>query len=184
MTSWQTPQAAREIVEFWSEAGPDRWWKVDPAFDATIRERFGGLLERAKAGELEGWAETPEGALALVILLDQFSRNLFRGTPGAFASDLKALAIAEIAVERGFDRSIDDEVRMFLYMPFMHCETLAAQRRCVELFEPFGGDNLRAAREHRHIIKRFGRFPHRNAILGRISTEDELRFLADGGFSG
>ncbi len=175
---------AREIIEFWSEAGPDRWWKTDHHFDEAIRDRFLATLERAKSGELDNWAETPIGALALIILLDQFSRNLFRGTPGAFANDEKALAIAKAAIANGFDREIHDEIRFFLYMPFMHCETLAEQQRCVELFAPVGGDNFRSAEEHRDIIQRFGRFPHRNAILGRVTSEEEQRFLDSGGFSG
>lgn len=171
-------------MEFWTEAGPDRWWKADPAFDATIRERFLPLLEQAKTGVLGGWAETPEGALALVILLDQFSRNLFRGTPETFANDAKALVIANISIKRGFDRDIIDDLRMFFYMPLMHSEELTEQTRCVELFQPIGGENLRSAIVHRDIIERFSRFPHRNAILGRASTEEERQFLDDGGFSG
>lgn len=184
MTLGQAPQAALEIVEFWSEAGPDRWWKADPAFDAVIRMRYLKVHEQARAGRLDDWAQTPAGALALVILLDQFSRNLFRGTQDAFACDQEALIVAKSAIRNGFDRQIEKDIRLFFYLPFMHSESLSEQQRCVELLEPIGGDNLRAAREHCDIIRRFGRFPHRNSILGRVSSQAEQQFLDNGGFAG
>lgn len=154
-------------------------------FDALVRARLGRLHEAAASGALDHWGATPEGALALLILLDQAPRNIFRGTPRAFATDPLALAIAEVAVDRGLDRRVPKTMRWFFYLPFEHAENPAAQARCVALFEAMNEpDGLRYARIHADVIDRFGRFPHRNAILGRSSTEDERRFLAEGGFSG
>ena len=175
--------AIDEVLAFWREAGPDRWYTRDTDFDASIRERFLGLWHEAVAGRLSSWEDSDDGALALVIVLDQFPRNMFRGKPEAFSSDAKALAVAERAVARGADARIDPELLEFLYMPFMHSEALADQLRCVELFQN-SPDNLKYAREHADIIRRFGRFPHRNRMLGRATTLEEQAYLDAGGFSG
>ena len=172
-----------EILEFWF-ADPGRWWKKDPAFDAEIRSRFSDLHESIERGEREDWRETPRGALAYVIVLDQFSRNMFRGTSRMFASDAQALAAAHAAIERGYDQALAPAERTFLYMPLMHSEDLADQERCVALFQSVAApDPVRYAEQHRDIIRRFGRFPHRNEILGRASTPDELEFLTQPGSS-
>jgi uncharacterized protein (DUF924 family) len=174
-----------DVIAFWREAGADKWFVKDDAFDAAIRERFLSLLEAARRGDLAGWEETPDGALALVIVLDQFPRNLFRGTPLAYAADAQARGVTSRALARGFDRACDKELVIFLYMPLVHSEDLADQERAVSFFETLGlPDNLRSAREHRDIIARFGRFPHRNGVLGRETTAQERLFLEDGGFSG
>jgi uncharacterized protein (DUF924 family) len=176
-----------ETLRFWyEEAGPENWWRKSDAFDALVLDRFAATHEAAARGDLDHWAETPEGALALVIVLDQFPRNMFRGTPSAFATDGQALAVTEAAVARGDDLSLDEGQRHFLYMPYMHSERLADQERCCALMESRmpGSDAIRHAHEHRDIIRRFGRFPHRNTILGRPSTPEEEHFLADGGFAG
>jgi len=177
--------SSTELLAFWREAGPDKWFAKDEAFDGAIRARFLALCEAAARGELGAWEESPDGALALVILLDQFPRNLFRGSPRAYATDAAACAVAERALGRGFDRGRDQELAFFLYMPLLHAEELARQERGLALFERRGpGDGLRAAREHRDIVARFGRFPHRNAVLGRDTSPEEQRFLDEGGFRG
>lgn len=168
------------VLGFWFEDTPkEAWFKVDPEFDRLLRERFGDLYEDAKAGRLDSWADTAEGALALVVVLDQFSRNMFRGTSAAFARDAKARAIADLAVARGFDRTLSPPKRGFLYLPFEHSESLDDQKRCVALFGAAGddADGLLWAVKHLRIIERFGRFPHRNRILGRESTPEEVEFL-------
>ncbi|WP_102960878.1 DUF924 family protein [Mangrovicella endophytica] len=172
------------IVDFWRELGADRWFVKDPELDETIRQRFGDVYEQAAQGLLDHWQETPTGALALVILLDQFPRNMFRGTPQAFATDAKALAIAHMALERGDQHAVGEDVNQFLALPLMHSEQLSDQEACVEWMGQIGEANLPFAEEHRDIIRRFGRFPHRNVILGRPSSETELTFLAEGGFGG
>ncbi len=172
------------IVDFWREAGPDRWFKADPDFDETLRARFGDLYERAVAGELDAWATEATGALALVLLFDQFPRNMFRGTPQAFATDERALLVARDALARGDADTVGEDVNQFLAMPLMHSEDLADQDACVGWMERIGPENLSFAEEHRDIVRRFGRFPHRNRILGRASTPEEEAFLASGGFSG
>ncbi|MEF2551566.1 DUF924 family protein [Aurantimonas sp. A2-1-M11] len=173
------------IVDFWRDAGPKRWFAKDDAFDATIRHRFGDIYEQAAAGDRDTWIEEPTGALALVILLDQFPRNIFRNSPRAFATDDKALAIARIALERRDDRIVGEDLNAFLAIPLMHSEDLADQEACVAWMEKIGElANQKAAEEHRDIIARFGRFPHRNAVLGRQSTAEEREFLESGGFSG
>ncbi len=172
-----------EVLAFWL-ADPARWWTKDPAFDTEVRDRFGGLHAAIERGEHEAWRETPRGALAYVIVLDQFSRNMFRDTPRMFASDPQALAAARTAIERGFDQALPPEQRTWLYMPFMHSEALADQDRCVALFQTIDApENLKFADAHRTIIRRFGRFPHRNAILGRASTPEEAAFLTEPGSS-
>jgi uncharacterized protein (DUF924 family) len=172
-----------EVLEFWF-ADPARWWKKDPAFDTEIRRRFSDLHAAIERGEHEDWLDTPRGALAYIIVLDQFSRNMFRGTARMFASDAQALAAARAAIDRGYDAALPPAERGFLYMPLMHSEDLADQERCVELFQAFAGsDQVRYAQQHREIIRRFGRFPHRNEVLGRASTSEELEFLTQPGSS-
>ncbi|NDW03501.1 DUF924 family protein [Jiella pacifica] len=173
------------IVDFWREAGPQRWFGKDETFDETIRQRYGDLYEMAARGELDHWAENANGALALIILLDQFPRNMFRNSPLAFATDGKALAIARIALERGDHEVVAEDVNQFLAMPFMHSEAHADQEECVAWMERIGDEsNVRFAEEHRDIIAKFGRFPHRNPILGREPTEAEEAYLDQGGFAG
>lgn len=175
--------AIEEVLAFWF-ADPARWWKKDPAFDAEVRAHFGALHEEIERGAHEDWLGTPRGALAYVIVLDQLSRNMFRGTPRMFASDARALAAAREALDRGHDAALAPAERSFLYMPFMHSEDLADQERCVELFRAAGlPGQLRYAEQHRDIVRRFGRFPHRNEILGRASTDEERAFLAQPGSS-
>jgi uncharacterized protein (DUF924 family) len=173
------------ILAFWREAGRERWYKRDDAFDAEVRRRFLALWQKAAAGELASWEDSDDGALALVIVLDQFPRNMFRGTPEAFASDALAREVARRAIDRGVDRRIDPVLLQFLYMPLMHSEHLADQEHCVALFQQTDNtENLKYARDHADIIRRFGRFPHRNRLLGRDTTEEEQAFLDNGGFSG
>lgn len=172
-----------DVLAFWF-ADPARWFRKDPAFDAEIHARFGALHAAIEAGEHEAWRTTPRGALAYVIALDQFARNMFRGTPRSFASDPRALAAATAAIARGDAAALTPPERVFLYMPLMHSEDLADQDRCVALFAALGiAENLAFAEAHRAVIRRFGRFPHRNAILGRPSTPEEIAFLAEPGSS-
>jgi uncharacterized protein (DUF924 family) len=179
------PQSAANVLAFWLAAGPDRWFEDDAAFDAAIRERFMATYEAAAAGLLSGWENQPESALALVIVLDQFSRNMFRNSARAYATDPLSRAIAERAIARGFDRQVAMPERNFFYLPFEHSEELADQERSVALIGQTGdADLLKWAERHADIIRRFGRFPHRNAVLGRTTTPDEQAFLDAGGFSG
>jgi uncharacterized protein (DUF924 family) len=171
-----------EVLAFWF-ADPARAWRKDPAFDAEVRDRFGALHAEVDGGAHEAWRETARGALAYVIVLDQLSRNMHRGTARMFACDGRALAAARDAVDRGLDGELPADQRAFLYMPFMHAEDLAAQDRAVALFEALGGNMASYAVRHRDIVRRFGRFPHRNEALGRASTEDELAFLTQPGSS-
>ena len=180
-----TLPSAADIVAFWREAGPEKWFAKDEAFDAAIRERFLPAHEAAAAGTLVDWEGTPEGAYALLILLDQFPRNLFRGSARAFATDAQALAIAERAIARAFDQGYQPPEQRFFYMPFMHSEELAHQDRCVHLCEAASDpEGVKFAELHRDIIRDFGRFPHRNPLLGRQTTADERAFLDKGGFAG
>jgi uncharacterized protein (DUF924 family) len=174
----------QQVVRFWEEAGPSRWFRRDAGFDAQFREDFLGTHEAAASGALDHWLASAEGALALVLLLDQFPRNAFRGTSRVYATDAQARRAADVAIRAGFDRMVAPALRQFFYLPFMHSEQLADLERCIALNEPLGGEPLRYARHHRDIVARFGRFPHRNAILGRTSTPEEERFLAEGGFGG
>jgi uncharacterized protein (DUF924 family) len=178
------PAAAADVIAFWQEAGPSRWFRKDAAFDAQFRERFLAEHEAAMRGDLDSWVQTAEGALALLILLDQFPRNCFRGTARMFECDTKAREIAGRAVDAGLDKQVDAGLRNFFYLPFMHSEQLADQDRAVELTRALGDDPYKYAVLHRDIIAKFGRFPHRNAVLGRATTPDEQRFLDDGGFAG
>jgi uncharacterized protein (DUF924 family) len=174
-----------EILAFWREAGRKRWYKRDNTFDADVRARFLDLWQRAAAGELSSWEATDDGALALVIVLDQFPRNMFRGDASAYSSDPLAREAAGRAIARGADQRIEAALLEFIYMPFMHSELLADQLYCVELFRRTGPcDSLRSAEDHAGIIRRFGRFPHRNPVLGRATTPEEQAFLDSGGFSG
>jgi uncharacterized protein (DUF924 family) len=174
-----------DVIAFWREAGPKKWFAKDDDFDRAITERFGRIHKAAAAGECDSWAETAEGALALVVLLDQFSRNLYRGRPGTYMQDERARRIARQAIERGFDKGAEPELRQFFCLPFMHSESIADQNMCVALAHAYGRpENFKYARHHRAIVRRFGRFPHRNTILGRHTTPAEAVFLAGGGFAG
>ena len=178
------PADADALIAFWLDAGPKRWFKRDDAFDARFRERFLALHERAARGELDDWLATPRGALALALLLDQFPRNAFRDTSRMYATDAQARRVARIALEQHFDAQLPVELRNFLYLPFMHSEELADHGISVAKTAALPGDPHRYALHHRDIVARFGRFPHRNAILGRASTPEEQRFIAEGGFGG
>jgi len=190
-----------DVLSFWFEDAahsPEAlqrrgtvWFRADPAFDGECADRFAGLLEDASRGGLSDWAATPHGRLALVVLLDQMPRNIHRGSPAAFMHDAQAAAHCVAGIEAGQDRVLHPVERVFLYMPLQHAEDLDLQRRSVERFESLASEvdvawrdqfveNVRYAREHHDIVERFGRFPHRNRILGRESTEEELRYLADG----
>ncbi len=176
--------SAEDVLAFW-RAGSEHWFEQDDAFDAAIRERFAATYEDAAAGRLSDWENRPESALALVIVLDQFPRNMFRGSARSYAADPLARALAERAIARGFDQRVAVPERTFFYLPFEHAETLADQERSVALFRATGdADSLKWAELHADIIRRFGRFPHRNAVLGRTTTPQEQAFLDGGGFSG
>ena len=176
--------APADILAFWRDAGPDRWYTPDDAFDIEVRRRYLDLWQRAAAGELSSWEGSDDGALALVIVLDQFPRNLFRDDIRTYASDAHAREIASRANERVVDARIDPALREFLYLPFMHSEHLADQMRCIELSRAAGhAESLKWAEHHADIIRRFGRFPHRNRLLGRPTTPEEQAFLDEGGFS-
>jgi len=196
---------AREILDFWFAPAPgeptrsggatiegvavrDVWFRKDDAFDAAIRERFAVPLAAGLAGAYGEWCDDPRGSLARVVLLDQFTRNAFRGTPQAFAGDARALATAKAAVDRAYDDALLPQERWFVYMPFEHSEALADQDAAIALFEALAAktgldEPLPWAIRHRDVIRRFGRFPHRNAILGRASTPDEVAFLRQPGSS-
>ena len=179
-----------EVLDFWFGApgsvvhGKPRaeWFRKPDAFDAQIREWFLPLYEQAQGGALDEWRESPLTLLALIIVLDQFPRNMFRDTPRAFATDAKALDAARQMTDRGWDLRLNAVERQFVYLPFEHAEDLEAQRTCMRLFEALGNPDLTEwARKHHVIIERFGRFPHRNATLGRASTPDEIEFLKQPG---
>jgi uncharacterized protein (DUF924 family) len=188
------PTKAEEVLEFWfgREGEPgygefrEAWFKKDPKFDRLVRNRFEALYELAAAGDLDDWKEEARSCLALVIVLDQFPRNMFRGDPRSYATDRKAQETAEHAVDRALDRELPEFQRTFLYIPFMHSEDLEHQRRSVELFRGLGGsetDSSYYAVRHMEIIERFGRFPHRNEVLGRRTTPEEAEFLTQPGSS-
>lgn len=181
---------AADVLVFWFGPPPhatrDAWFRKDPEFDATIRERFGDAVAAALAGAFQAWRASPHGALAHVILLDQFTRNIYRDTPQAFAGDSLALDTAQSAIGQGFDRQLDAYERWFLYLPFEHAEDWAMQQRSLALFEQLAADTgdrapLQWAEKHAEVIRRFGRYPHRNAILGRPSSPEEIIFLAQPG---
>ena len=168
-----------EVLDFWVAAGPERWFAKDEAFDEACRRRFLLTHEAAARGDLNEWELTPRGALALCLLLDQFPRNMFRGARRVYRTDAAAVMVADRAIERGHDKRVEPALRRFFHLPFMHSEELAEQERSVALNEALGEeDSIKWARHHRDIIARFGRFPHRNAILGRESTPEEKAFLA------
>ena len=174
-----------EVIAFWREAGPERWFEKNEVFDEAVRARFLALHERAAAGELKDWENSAEGRLALLLLFDQFPRNMFRGTARAFATDELARAIAAGALLKGFDAQVPSDLRTFLYLPFEHSEDMADQERGLALYTAAGDqDDLKWAQIHADIIRRFGRFPHRNAALGRSTTPEEQAFLNAGGFAG
>lgn len=176
-------RSAKSVVRFWEGAGPKRWFKVDPAFDDRFRKRFMATHLAAARREMEDWLDTPRGALALLILLDQFPRNAWRGTGHAFATDGLARFYAGVAVERGHDLPTATPLRRFFYLPFQHSEDLHDQERSVRLFSALPREpDDRWAEHHHDIIARFGRFPHRNAALGRMGTAEEEAFLAEHGF--
>jgi uncharacterized protein (DUF924 family) len=180
-----TIATADDVLAFWRAAGPQQWFTKDDTFDAEIRTRFLPIYEAAAAGALAEWEATPGGALALTIVLDQFPRNMFRNDPRAFAADAAARAVADRALARGFDKQVPSGERLFFYLPFEHSETMDDQERCCALFRALGdADLLRWAELHADIIRRFGRFPHRNAVLGRTTTPAEKSFLDDDGFAG
>jgi uncharacterized protein (DUF924 family) len=190
-----------EVLHFWFGEdcnNPDwtednrRWYSGGGDFDCIIRERFARRVEQALAGDLVNWERSPGASMALIILLDQFTRNIFRGSPRAFEGDERARSMLKAALIRGFDHSLSYKERCFIYMPLEHSESLADQQRCVELFEALLseapaayhaniGSSLNFAIKHRDIIREFGRFPHRNETLGRMATPEEIRYLADGG---
>ncbi len=174
-----------QVLTFWfTETAPKQWWKVDAAFDAAVQERFSGLHRAAHLGELWKWRRFPRGRLAEIIVLDQFSRNMFRGTPQAFASDPMALALAPEAVADGHDMKLAPRERAFVYMPYQHSESRKIQEESVHLFKLLGAaEQHDFAMRHKAIIDRFGRYPHRNQILGRHSTPEELEFLQEPGSS-
>ena len=179
------------MLDFWFGAPDSRerarprksWFEKSEPFDAEIRRRFLATWERAGRGELGRWQATPLASLALIVVLDQFPRNMFRGTARAFASDSLALAAARETIARGFDRLLSPVERTFIYLPFEHAEDLAAQRRSLSLFRALDPEDMQYPKRHYEIIARFGRFPHRNAILGRQSTAEEAEFLKQPGSS-
>jgi uncharacterized protein (DUF924 family) len=179
-----TPQ---DILDYWySPRLSKHWFSSTPELDAEITDRYQSLWEQAAAGALDDWMDTPEGSLALAIILDQFPLNMFRGQAKSFSTEARAIAIAKHAIDSAFDRRLDKDRLAFLYMPLMHSENLADQDMSVKLFGEAGLiDNHRFAEHHRDIVRRFGRFPHRNGILGRASTAAELQYLAsEGAFTG
>ena len=174
-----------DVLGFWRSAGPGRWYKKSQTFDEALRLKFEPVHHRAARGAYDGWAAEPDSALALILLLDQFSRNLYRGSAHAFATDPKARAIARAAAEAGFHRQVEPGLRQFMVTPFEHSEDIADQdfglALAVELGDP---EILKWVTLHRDIIARFGRFPHRNPMLGRETTPEEQEFLDEGGFAG
>lgn len=175
----------QQILDFWySPAVAKHWFASTPELDADIKARFENVWQRATAGELDDWAQTPAGALALIIVLDQFPLNMYRGLPLAFSSEQKAVAITKLAVAAGFHAQLPENRRLFMLLPLMHSEHLEDQDMSVQLFRAAGMDT-HWPEHHREIVRRFGRFPHRNAILGRISTPEETDYLAsDAAFTG
>ena len=177
------PVQPHELVRFWHEAGPDKWFDKNAAFDHEFTTRFLDAHMAAARRELDHWQREADSALALLILLDQFPRNAFRGTAHMFATDALALSFAREAVARGHDRAVDPALRVFFYLPFEHSEALADQDRAMALCEDLDG-YAKYAHIHREVVARFGRFPHRNAVLGRETTAEEQAFLDEGGFAG
>lgn len=178
-------ERAKGVAIFWRQAGPEKWFRKDAAFDEEIRARFLALHESAARGELTAWECEAESTLALLILLDQFPRNLFRDSARAFATDMMALNIARRALAQGFDGTCGEDMRQFFYLPFMHSENIADQELCVALCRLHKlEDNIKFAEVHRDVIARFARFPHRNSVMGRKTSAEEQAFLDAGGFAG
>lgn len=177
-------KGAEDVVAFWREAGPGMWFAKDREFDRRFRERFADLYAAAKGGMLEHWQRTATGSLGLILLLDQYPRNSFRGTPAMYATDADARRAADIAIAAGHDREVEPGLQVFMYLPFGHSESLADQDRAVELVRRLGEPDLSHAMRHRDIIRQFGRFPHRNPILGRTMRPEEQRYLDNGGYAG
>lgn len=175
---------AAEVVAFWHEAGPALWFATDDAFDRRFRDRFLASYEAAARGDLGDWEHHPSGALALLILLDQFPRNAFRDAPRMYATDTLARAVADRAIRAGHDPAIAPDLRIFIYLPFQHSEALADQHRSVALSQTLSADVRAYAEQHFKVIERFGRFPHRNAVLGRPMRDDEQRYLDTEGPAG
>jgi len=175
-----------DMLDFWRAAGPKKWFAKDDAFDASCVARFATLWQEGVAGRLDAWEESAESALALVLLLDQMPRNMFRNTPKVYASDPQARGVAARAIAKGFDRAIGKELHPFFYLPFSHSEDLTDQARALALYAGLDdAEQLKWARHHHGIVARFGRFPHRNAVLGRPSTPQEVAWLAEeGAFKG
>lgn len=174
-----------DVISFWRHAGPSKWFSGQRAFDDLIQLKFEALHHNVARGRYDAWTDTPDGCLALLIVLDQFPRNLYRGNAHAFATDGMALRIARQAVARGFDQQVDEDLRAFMYLPFEHAEDMACQDEAVRLFTALGNENyLKFANIHREVIAQFGRFPHRNPALGRETTAEEQAFLDEGGFAG
>jgi uncharacterized protein (DUF924 family) len=181
----ETDVSPEDVLKFWRAAGPDRWWNKDDAFDAEVRDRFAQVWQAAQEGHLASWRSSDEGTVALIIVLDQFPRNMFRNDPRAFSTDAIAREVAARAIAEGCDHRIGATLRPFIYMPLMHSENLTDQERCVALFRQSGDeDNFKYAVVHADIIRLFGRFPHRNPLLGRAMTAEEAAFLESGGFTG
>jgi len=178
------PAEAEAVVDFWWEAGPAQWFAKRAEFDRAFHDRFIAEHEAAARGERMDWMAWPQAALALIILLDQFPRNAFRGAPRMYWTDRLAREFADTAIEAGYDRQVRPELKLFFYLPFGHSEDIAHQQRAVALCSGLRPSDLARAEHHRDIIRRFGRFPHRNPILGRAMTAEEQRFLDDGGFAG
>lgn len=179
----------KDVVGFWTTAGPQKWFTKNPKFDQSIALKFEPVHYAASRGEYDTWATSAEGSLALLLLLDQFPRNLYRGSAHAFATDPKARQIARQAIGAGHDRTVEAILRPFFYLPFEHSEDMADQDESVRLFtqlkeETGDTESLRWAELHRDIIVKFGRFPHRNPCLGRVTTPKEQAFLEEGGFAG
>ncbi|WP_137701932.1 DUF924 family protein [Marimonas lutisalis] len=178
---------ANEILEFWlDKVGPKGWYDASDALDAEVRERFGDIWQKAREGAFSLWLTYPSGTLAYIILLDQFPRNMHRGSAEAFATDKIARATAKAAIHKGWDMKIDEPARQFFYMPLMHSENLCDQEHCIRLMKErmpeTGADNLLHAQAHREVIRQFGRFPYRNEALQRASTAQEKQYVADGGY--
>jgi uncharacterized protein (DUF924 family) len=173
------------VVTFWTESGPDKWFAKDEAFDADLRVRFEAAHHTAARGGFADWEETPEGALALLLLTDQIPRNLYRGSAHAFATDALARETARRAIAKGFDKRFEQSLRCFFYLPFEHSETLVDQLASIAYFQALGdAEYTKFAVIHHDIIVRYGRFPHRNSVMGRVTTADEKAFLDSGGFAG
>lgn len=183
MTS-MTPHSAEAVIAFWKQAGPKRWFAKDEGFDRDFRDRFNAAHMQAARRELEDWLTTADGALALLILLDQYPRNAFRGTAHMFATDPLARFYARKMVDAGLDQQVEPQLRAFCYLPFEHSEDPQDQQRSLALNQQLDASTYHWAKEHADIIERFGRFPHRNGVLGRASTDEELAFLKAGGFAG